>query len=128
MNSWKTDEEGRIARARATRLFCGWLHDPANAADRKACTLPPKPTPAEEDAASVAAKELFARLGQFDLEDPTHPSPPSIPANTKFKVYEMDPRKGRDELVTMVLPPLDAKFPDPFAAVDYYPCTYWPYL
>lgn len=127
MNAWSIDEEGRIARARATRLFCEWLHDPANANDRKACTLP-KPTPAEEDAASDAAKALFARLGEFDLEDGTHPSPPAIPAKTKFKVYEFDPKKGRDELVTLVLPPLTAKLPDPFVAMEWYPCTYWPYL
>lgn len=123
MNSWDQTEAGRIARARATRLFCDWLDDKNHDQDRKACTLP-KPTPAEEDLASDAAKALFARLGQFDLEDATHPSPPAIPAKTKFKIYEVD---GRDALVTMVLPPL-GKIPDPFVAMDVYLCTYWPYL
>lgn len=126
MNPWAIDEPGRIARARATRLFCEWLNDPRHDDDRKACTLP-KP-PGEEELASAAAKALFAKLGGFDLEDSTHPAPPAIPAKTKFRVYEFDPTKGRDELVTLILPPLAPSLPDPFVAVDWYPCTYWPYL
>ena len=104
------------------------MHNPNHVADRTACT-PPNPTPAEEEAASVAAKTIFAREGGFLLRaDPVnHPNIKPIPEQTKFKVYEFDPA-GRDEIVNLILPPPADPFPDPFLAVEWYPCTYWPYL
>jgi hypothetical protein len=128
-NSWDINPDGRLARRNATKEFLTFLHDPNNVAQRRACTLP-KPTPAEEEAASLAAKTLFADKGGFLLQaDPVnYPNIKPIPAKTKFRVYEFDPEAGRDEVVNLILPPPPpTTFPDPFDALDWYPCTYWPY-
>jgi hypothetical protein len=104
------------------------MHDSNHVADRIACTLP-KPDLTQEEAASEAAKAIFAREGDFLLpSDPQIQGIKPIPAKTKFRVYEFAPEAGRDEVVNLILPAPSDKFPDPFVAVDWYPCTYWPYL
>lgn len=125
MESWDTDIKGRIARANATRAFCEYMDNKVepNISDRKLCA---KPLP-HSDAAKKRAREIFAEVGQFYLEEnsdaPEGFKP--IPWATEFRVYEPD---DRDDLVTIVLPPQDDLPPvSLFIAREHYRCTYWPY-
>lgn len=124
MNPWNDSLEGRTARANATRAFCEYLDKTANSADRKLFTQSP-PTPQSCE----AAKKKFAE-GFFYLEgDPNNTAGiPFIPTATVFRVYELEPWKSRDDLVTIVLPGLN-EVPQGalFTARDIYRCTYWPY-
>lgn len=122
MNSWEPNRNGRLARANATRAFCVHMENNANAADRALCTAVP-PTPA----GLKRARELFASLGDFQLEENGPiPNIKPIKTTTVFRIYEPD---NRDDLVTIVLPPKN-ELPEVtlFAARDYYRCTYWPYI
>lgn len=122
MNSW----DSRPARREATKAFCDYLDDPAHAKEREECKNPD----------SGEARSLFARLGHFYLEENIPADAPPglkpIPKETKFMVYETDPHEKRDELVTIVLPPLvteqGAGLKPPFEATNVFRCTYWPYV
>jgi hypothetical protein len=121
MNSWKQDSAGRKARANATRAFCEHMENLSEAERSIYTAVPPTPDGLRR------ARELFARLGDFQLEENGPiPNIEPIPTTTVFRVYEPD---NRDDLVTIVLPPKGDLPPVTlFAARDYYRCTYWPYI
>ena len=125
MDSWDTSDDGRDARSKATEAFCLALKD-LKPEERAKYTFP-KPTPAEELAASLEAKKLFAK-NRFYVEgvDSNIPSDKiPIPKGMIFRVYEFEPFEQRDDIVTFVLPKpgsLPTEKPD-----YYYRCSYWPY-
>lgn len=113
MSDWQSPDDRRTA----TRAFCVYLHNPANAQDRKDCTI----TMANVNNPSLAyakAKEIFAREGGFA----------TIPSAVEFRVYESD-LLPRDNLVTIVLPRPDIPLPTgpSFDASMIYRCTWTPY-
>ncbi|HEV2806493.1 MAG TPA: hypothetical protein VGW57_16325 [Chthoniobacterales bacterium] len=125
MNSWAIDKPGSEARRKATRAFCEYMdsNEAQNVADRALCTKVP-PT----EAGLTRARELWAKLGDFFLAE--NGTPPkdviAIPKTTVIRVYELT---ERDDLVTIVLPEKNGLPPaSQFEPVDYYRCTYWPYI
>jgi hypothetical protein len=118
MNSWNTEKANIPARRKATWLFCQYLDDPKNDGERQNC---------KKD--SDTARKLFARLGEFYLEEDGAPAGfDPIPLTTKFYVFDDDPHDKRDTMVTIVLPnrgalPIEAEF----EATRAYRCTYEPY-
>lgn len=72
--------------------------------------------------ASKNAKAKFAEIGGFP-----HEGPGSIPEDVVFQVYEYDPKKKRDRLVTMVLPDPTKPKAKPLRATDIWLCTWPPY-
>jgi hypothetical protein len=91
MNKW-TDT---TARQKAVEAFVKYLFEPGNEADRKKATDPKE---------RLFAKELFARLGGFEIEGSTTDEV-KIPSKMEFRVYEDNPTQQRDaDVGIMVLP------------------------
>ncbi len=122
MNSWSTKNSDIPARVKATWKFCEYLDDPKHDDERQLCKCD-----------SDEAKKLFAKLGEFylekDLPPDASPDMKPIPTTTEFRVYDDDPHKDRDSLVTIVLPNC-GHLPtgNEFEARNYYRCTYEPYV
>ncbi len=119
MNSWSTDNIE--PRRKATWKFCEYLDDPSHNDERERC----KDDPDE-------ARKLFARLGEFYLEEDLPPDAPPdmkpIPKTTRFWVYDEDPKEKRDGLVMIVLPNRgELPLGNEFEPTRYYRCTYDPY-
>lgn len=118
MNTWSVNETE--PRKKAIRKFCEYLDDINHSDERELCKRN-----------STDARKLFARLGEFYLEE-NHNAPPGfdpIPTRTVFHVYDDTPWKIRDEdRVTIVLPNQGQLKPEPeFAPMDHWRCTYPPY-
>lgn len=127
MSDWRIEDDRRTA----TRNFCAFLHNPANAQDRNDCTIRTEnahnPFPVY-----AKAKEVFAREGGFTIEEdfpPGRAPEEAIPAAVEFRVYEERERFPRDNLVTLVLPRPDMPLPTgpSFKVSKYYRCTWTPW-
>jgi hypothetical protein len=114
MSDWQIPADRRTA----TEAFCIYLHNPANAQDRKDCTI--TTSNVNNPASAYAkAKEIFAREGGFA----------TIPSSVEFRVYESTDLMPRDNLVTIVLPRPDIPLPTgpSFDASIVWRCTWTPY-
>ncbi len=102
MRSWDDIEH----RREATFLFAKFMNAPENAAIKVRCCN-------DDD----YAKEQFASVGEFYLENkPLPDQPPNdgryvpIPAVVKFRIYNSDAAE-RDNLAVLILPPAGQPIP-----------------
>jgi hypothetical protein len=90
MNDWSNIS----ARQDAVRAFVEYLSKPENKAEREKCRTD-----------RPYAKQLFARLGKFDVQQDSETDKTKIPTKMEFRVYEESDTKQRDQdLGVMVLP------------------------